>query len=84
MGPSFNFYLFMDLFNDVSIISWNIRGAFSKTARRHVRDIVHLHHPSLFLVYETHGVFANVENLWLSLGYKLIFCQEARGHAGGI
>lgn len=75
---------FMDLFNNLSLVSWTIRGAFGRNKRRHVRDIISLHHPSLFLVYETHGPFVKAEHMWLSQGYKPIFIQEARGHSGGI
>lgn len=38
-----------------------------------------MHHPSLFFLYETHGVFAKVERFWLTLGYNLPFFQEAFG-----
>ena len=55
-----------------------------KQTRCQVRDIINSHHPSLVLLYETHGAFAKVERMWLSLGYKLVFIQEARGHSRGI
>lgn len=74
----------MDCFNDLSVISWNIGGALGRSKKRHVRDLVSRHHPSLFLVYETHDLFSKVENFWSSLDYKLVFVQEAHGHAGGI
>jgi hypothetical protein len=35
-------------------------------------------------LYETHGVYAKVERMWLSLGYNLVFIQEAMGYSGGI
>lgn len=74
----------MDLFQDISIISWNIRGAIGRSTCRHVRDLVSQYHPSIFCIYETHGRFLRVEKFWTSLGYKMLFCQEARGHSGGI
>lgn len=74
----------MDQFQNFSVISWNIRGALGRSRRRHVKDMVALYHPSLFLVFETHGAFAKVEHLWSSLGYKLLYVQESRSHAGGI
>lgn len=49
-----------------------------------MRDIVSLHRPALFLAYETHGPFNKAEHMWLSLGYKALFVQEARGHSGRI
>lgn len=63
----------MDLFQDISIFSWNIRGAFGRSRKRHVRDIIQLHHPSLLLLFETRGPFVKSEPLWNSLGYKLLF-----------
>jgi endonuclease/exonuclease/phosphatase family metal-dependent hydrolase len=74
----------MDLLEDISILSWNIRGALGKQSRCQVRDIINSCHPSLVLLYETHGVFSKVERKWISLGYNLVFIQEARGHSGGI
>lgn len=80
----FSTKVFMDLFNNFSIISWNIRGAFSRETKRHVRDLVKSHHPSLFCVCETHIPFSRVDRFWLSLGYNPLFLQEARGHSGGL
>lgn len=74
----------MDFFKDFSILSWNICGALGKSTRQHVREIVRSHHPSLCLIYEIHGAFIKVEKLWLNLGYKPLFIQEARGDSGGI
>jgi hypothetical protein len=45
---------------------------------------LNIHHPSIFCLFETHGLFSKVERLWTSLGYSAIFIQEARGHSGGI
>lgn len=74
----------MEVFKNFSIMSWNIHGALGATTRRHVRDLVLSHHPSIFLVLETHGPFARVERMWSSLNYKPLFLQEAHGHSGGI
>lgn len=63
---------------------WNIRGAFSPTARHHIRDLVKTHQPSLFCVCETHGHFVKVSKFWRSLGYNAMFIQKARGHSRGI
>lgn len=77
-------YFLMDLFNNFNIMSWNIRGASNINARRHVHDLIRMHHPSLFCVYETHVLFSKVERFWLALGYKPVFLQEAQGHSKGI
>lgn len=75
---------FMECFNNFSLLSWNIRGAFSHDAKRKVRDLISNHHPSVFCVYETHGPFVKVEKFWHSMGFKPLFLQEAIGHSGGI
>ncbi|GAU41147.1 hypothetical protein TSUD_190470 [Trifolium subterraneum] len=67
-----------------SIISWNIRGALGKSSKRHVRDLVRNHHPSLCFILETHGTFDKVEKFWNSIGYYPLFIQEAHGYSGGI
>lgn len=77
-------WLFMDSFSNISIMSWNIRGASSKHVRRHVRDLIRRHHPTICCIYETHVPFSRVEKFWSSLGYRLLFSQEAHVHSGGI
>lgn len=72
----------MDLFRDFSIITWNIRGAWGQSSMRQVCDIVNLHYPSLFLVFESHGLFSRVEDFWNRLGYIPLFVQEVVGHSG--
>jgi len=74
----------MDLLEDVSVLSWNIMGALGKETRCQVRDIINSYHPSLVFLYETHGVYAKVERMWLSLGYNLVFIQEAVGYSSRI
>ena len=76
--------VFMDLFRDFSIITWNIRGAWGQSSMRQVCDIVNLHYPSLFLVFETHGHFSRVEDFWNKLGCMPLFVQEVVGHSWGI
>lgn len=68
----------MDCFNNFSILSWNIRGAMSSTARRHARDLVRKYKPSLFCICETHVPFVKVNKFWKSLGYDPLFLREAR------
>ena len=58
----------MECFNDISIMSWNIRGTVGRCTWRHIRDLVKSHHPSIFLIYETHAPISRVDKQWLSLG----------------
>lgn len=74
----------MDLFRNFNIVAWNIREALGKASRRHVQEIVNLHHPSMFLVFETHGLVSKVETFWNNLGFNPLFIQEAVGHSSGI
>lgn len=74
----------MDLFRNFNIVAWNIREALGKASRRHVQEIVNLHHPSMFLVFETHGPFSKVETFWNNLGFNPLFIQEAVDHSSGI
>lgn len=74
----------MDCFDNFSILAWNICGTFGRSSKRQVCDVVRLHHPSLFCVFETHGLFNKSERMWSSLSYKPLFIQEARGYSRGI
>lgn len=69
----------MECFNNFTILAWNIRGAFGRERKRHIRDLVRLHHPSIFVVFETHGLFAKAAKSWSSLHYKPLIIHEAFG-----
>lgn len=84
VGYSSFVWLSMIEFNQISIITWNIRGAASRKGKRHVRELVHKHHPTFFLIYETHVQFGEVTNLWSNLGYSVVDIVEANGHSGDI
>ncbi|XP_020218787.1 uncharacterized protein LOC109802010 [Cajanus cajan] len=68
----------------LNIISWNIRGAVNAKGRRRSIELVQLHHPTIFVVMETHCLFSSAESFWTKLDYKLCNKVEARGHSGGI
>lgn len=73
----------MDLFCNFNIVALNIMGPWVR-----LQDVmfgtVNLHHPSMFLVFETHGPFSKVETFWNNLGFNPLFIQEAVGHSSGI
>lgn len=71
-------------FKDISILCWNIRGAVNPAGRRHARELVRKHRPSLVILVETHSPFVKTEGFWRGLGYKAVGISEAQGHAGGI
>lgn len=65
-------------------LSWNVRGAYNKDAKRHIRDMIRRLHPSIFIIMETHIQYAWVQSFWESQGYKPIAIIEAIGHSGGL
>ena len=69
---------------DLKILSWNIRGAANKVGHRHVKELVHRFHPTVFVVLETHVAFATSETFWRRLGYRVVGISEAQGRSGGI
>nr|KYP69646.1 Transposon TX1 uncharacterized [Cajanus cajan] len=62
----------------------NHAGAVNAKGKRRVSELVRLHHPSLFIVLETHCQFSSVESFWRKLDYQLCYSVEATGHSGGI
>jgi hypothetical protein len=62
----FVLFLMMQLFNEFSILSWNNRGVVNSQGKRNYRDLVYKYQPSLFVILETHALFARVENYGLA------------------
>lgn len=71
-------------FQDFSILCWNVRGAVNTAGRRHTRELVRKHHPSIVMLMETHCTFSRAERFWNKLGYEAGAYFEAQGHSGGI
>ena len=69
---------------DITIFMWNIRGAVNGRGKRRKKEIVRNLKPSLIILVETHSVFSTVERFWANLGYSLVACEEASGHASGL
>lgn len=84
--------LFLCLFMDstptttinLSLISWNVRGASNDNAKRHIRKLIRKHRPDLMFIMETHIQFEKVKNFWQKVGYSPIHVVEAQGHSGGL
>lgn len=79
--------LFMDSFQqfkDVTILSWNVRGASNDKAKRHIKELIKKHNPSLFFIMETHVLFDKVKLFWQRMGYSPVHVVEAQGHSGGL
>lgn len=71
-------------FQDFSILCWNVRGAVNTAGRRHTRELVKKHNPSMVLLMETHCAFARAEKFWNRLGYEPGAYSDAQGQSGGI
>lgn len=79
--------LFMDRSRellDFSFLSWNIRGASSDKAKRHIKNLINKHRPSIIFIMETHILFEKVRVFWQRVGYFPIHIVEAQGHSGGL
>lgn len=63
---------------------WNIRGASNDTAKRHIKDLIRKHRPTIIFIMETHIPFDKVKNFWQRVGNLHIHVVEAQGHSGGI
>ncbi|XP_057442323.1 uncharacterized protein LOC130734042 [Lotus japonicus] len=71
-------------FDDVKIMSWNIRGAMNEDGRRFVKDTVRYRKPDIIIIVEPRCQFNRVRSFWTSLGFTLQFISEATGFSGGI
>lgn len=60
-----------------------IVSLYHQVVRRYVKDIIKTHNLSMFCVYETHVLFAKVEQFWSSLNYGHVEILEARGYFVG-
>jgi len=71
-------------FEDLTILSWNIRGALSLEGRRHAKELVRKHHPLFIFLMEIHCPFSKTSIFWNRLGYEICALSEASSHSGGI
>ena len=74
----------MDALLDISILSWNIRGAHNRNSRRHMKDLIRKHNPTFLAINETHVPFAKLFYFFTNNGFKPIQIVEAQGHYRGI
>jgi hypothetical protein len=71
-------------FKDISVLSWNIWGAQSLKAKRHMMDLIRKYNPTFLVIIETHVAFDKNLVFWTKAGYVKIQAVEAQGHSGGI
>jgi hypothetical protein len=58
----------MEALLDITILSWNIRGAQNNNARRHLKELMRKHNPTLMAIYETHVPFSRLSSFWANNG----------------
>lgn len=51
-------------FREISILSWNIRGASSAKAKRHITDVIRKFKPTFLFVMEIHVRFDRTKAFW--------------------
>lgn len=76
--------LFICFLWDISILSWNVRGANNRSARRHIRDLLLKVHPTIVIIMETHIAFQRTIDFWNREGYCEVAIVEAQGQVGGL
>ncbi|PNY14401.1 ribonuclease H [Trifolium pratense] len=74
----------MEALNDISILSWNIRGAQNNNAKRQLKEMIRKYQPTFLAIVETHTPFARLNHFWSTNNYMPIHIVEASGHSGGI
>jgi len=77
-------FVVMEALLDITILSWNIRGAQNNNARRHLKELMRKHNPTLMAIYETHVPYSRLSVFWSNNNYIPIHIIEANGHSGGI
>ncbi|CAA0812017.1 Unknown protein [Striga hermonthica] len=74
----------MQVFNDISVLSWNVRGLVNKFSQRQLKDLLFLHRPTFCFVMEPQCLFER-HAVWLHYsGYDRVAIAEATGRSGGI
>jgi endonuclease/exonuclease/phosphatase family metal-dependent hydrolase len=74
----------MEALNDISVLSWNIRGAHNNNSRRHLKEIIRKYRTTFLAILETHVPYARLSSFWTNNSYTPIHVIEANGHSGGI
>lgn len=80
----FSDYVVMEALLDITILSWNIRGAQNNNARRNLKELMRKHNPTFIAIYETHVPYHRLSTFWANTDYTPVHIIEANGHSGGI
>ncbi|CAA0805822.1 Unknown protein [Striga hermonthica] len=74
----------MQVFTDIGVLSWNVRGLVNKFSQRQLKDLLFLHRPTFCFVMEPQCLFGRHEPWLQHCGYDRVFISEATGRSGGI
>lgn len=75
---------FMIGFENLKIISWNVRGALNEHGQLFLKDLIRCKKPDIMFLLETRCQFSRASNFWNSMGFSPLFISEANGFSGGI
>jgi exonuclease III len=71
----------MIVFNDISVLSWNVRGANNPKTKRYLKELMNKYHPTFLVIMETHSAFENMKFFFEYHGYRKVAIVEAQGHS---
>lgn len=71
-------------FKEVTLISWNIWGAFYNKAKRHMMNVIRKYSLTLLIIMETHISFHKTKSFWDKAEDVSIHYVDAHGQSGGI
>lgn len=68
----------------MNIVIWNCRGALKPSFQNHVKDLVALHNPAIFVVMETHIGGDRAKEITERLPFQGAIHTKTIGFAGGL
>ncbi|XP_057443884.1 uncharacterized protein LOC130736046 [Lotus japonicus] len=82
--PNINHCVLMIGFEDLKILSWNVRGALHDNGKLFLKELIRTKQPDIVILLETRCQFSRVSQFWSSVGFSLAYISEAVGFSGGI
>ena len=81
-GIVFGFLIFLSVI--MNMISWNIRGAVNVGGKRVVKEMVKKYRSDVFVISESHCMFARVSTFWRRLRFYPRALTEVTGHFSAV
>ena len=79
-----NDFLLLSHLVSMNLVIWNCRGALKPSFQNHVRDLVALHDPAIFVVMETHVGGDRAKDITDRLPFQGAIHTDTIGFAGGL